>query len=189
MNKILFVVALFAVVALAVADPPKPTWPTAYQTFFKLTIEGKGRAFVVHGKQYFDYHQQQERFDYPDAREQHALDIVLVNYREQKSYELKHHEQDCVFHNLTHHMEIPDFRFFDFVGETTLNGRQVNHWHMGGEHAVDYFNDAGNGTPVQWTGDGMTWDYFDWDSSPQDPTIFWLPPGVKCHAPKYSLKN
>eukprot|EP00700_Malawimonas_jakobiformis_P002860 EC725127.1.p1 GENE.EC725127.1~~EC725127.1.p1 ORF type:complete len:222 (+),score=46.09 EC725127.1:44-667(+) len=185
MKGAVFVCVLAVIAVVVVADPPKPMWPSSFQSFFHTVWESHGRQMDISGKQYYDYRQKAERFEVQDPRTPSTFDIIIRDYKGMKEYQVLNDETICIVKSLNHSMPVFDFSVFEYLGSAYVDGQMCDHWREDIQGAVDYYDSADAHNPVRVQssspqGGSETTDWFQFVPGPQDPILFYIDPAWKC---------
>jgi hypothetical protein len=176
-SKLIQLICAIALVAVVLAaEPPKPTWPSAFVTGVDEVREHSGE--VRTGLWFYDQTQDAERFDVETER---LRAIEIFEYREGKAYlaEYLHHEKPtCKVHELPNHMPAHDFSNYEFVGRESIRGHNTNKWVRNTTTSTFvYWADETTEDPIQFDREVKdkikeSVHFFAFDRTPQDPYIF-----------------
>eukprot|EP01100_Stratorugosa_tubuloviscum_P000241 TRINITY_DN104_c3_g3_i1.p1 TRINITY_DN104_c3_g3~~TRINITY_DN104_c3_g3_i1.p1 ORF type:complete len:182 (-),score=58.43 TRINITY_DN104_c3_g3_i1:249-794(-) len=177
MKSIYFIaiIALF-LTSIVLADPPKPDWPPRFKTGFRETRQHWGHIEVASGDFYADYVSLNERFSFFEP----IPSVYLYDFVNKTAYHYYAADNNCTNYPITFSMRLPDFVFFKYIGRVTIDNIVCDQWEETNNHGtIEYFDNAANYYPVRMITNFhdyvITVDYFDFDPTYYDPTIFWVP--------------
>eukprot|EP01089_Gocevia_fonbrunei_P014057 TRINITY_DN376_c0_g1_i1.p1 TRINITY_DN376_c0_g1~~TRINITY_DN376_c0_g1_i1.p1 ORF type:complete len:188 (+),score=61.00 TRINITY_DN376_c0_g1_i1:628-1191(+) len=178
--KTILCLLLVGIVA-ALAAPPTPTFPTAFNTTFDF------RSHLNHtnnvGFWEYDLTAKAERFFH---RYHHGAQITVIRrYDLQKQYhvEKRFGKTECFEAALTGDLDYPSFKDYTYGGTFEVHGEHVDMWKTTkGKEIVHYFDIEKTEIPFEVRTETTSMEFFNFKKGPQPSSAFAPPSDCKTYS-------
>jgi len=185
--KFLLVIALFVAIAFA-ASPSPPVWPSEFSASVLISRDDRRRPEFT--RWFASYPQQKDRFDgLTDWKGEEYLAEIIIDSKTHQQTDVYYDQESvvCFTHPDNRTFPKPDFSNFDYRGLALIDYNVVLHWEerVRRDIFLEYFETQVGRNPVQFVVHDLrnrrvdTWRFFEFDASPQDPSIFTLPAAIQ----------